>query len=152
VLRDYTAAFDTRILGLTGSPELMRRAADSFRVQYEIVREPGAAPDNYTMNHTAGMVLLDGPGRFLARFAYGMPAREIVRSHSRRVGCRRPLTPAMATRRDFLVGGLALAAGFGLGQTLAGSAQRVRHRRRRLGRPHGRPPPAPGWRRNSRSR
>jgi protein SCO1/2 len=78
VLRDYTAAFDTRILGLTGSPELLRRAADSFRVQYEIVREPGAAPQNYTMSHTAGMVLLDTRGRFLARFTYGMSAREIV--------------------------------------------------------------------------
>lgn len=78
VLRDYTAAFDPRILGLTGSPELIRRAADSFRVQYEIVREPGAAPDNYSMNHTAGMVLLDGRGRFLARFPYAMPASRIV--------------------------------------------------------------------------
>lgn len=78
VLRDYTAAFDPRILGLTGSPELIRRAADSFRVQYEIVREPGAAPDNYSMNHTAGMVLLDGRGRFLARLPYAMPASQIV--------------------------------------------------------------------------
>jgi protein SCO1/2 len=78
VLREYTAAFDTRILGLTGSPELLRRAADSFRVQYEIVREPGAAPQNYTMSHTAGMVLLDTRGRFLARFTYGMAAGEIV--------------------------------------------------------------------------
>lgn len=78
VLREYTAAFDPRILGLTGKPELIRRAADSFRVQYEIVREPGAAADNYTMNHTAGMVLLDGRGRFLARFPYGMPGSEIL--------------------------------------------------------------------------
>jgi protein SCO1 len=78
VLREYTAAFDQRILGLTGSPELIRRAADSFRVQYEKVREPGAAPENYTMNHTAGMVLLDGRGRFVARFAYAMPAAEIA--------------------------------------------------------------------------
>lgn len=77
VLRDYTAAFDSRILGLTGSPELVRRAADSFRVQYEIVREPGAAPDNYTMSHTAGMVLLDTRGGFLARFPYGTPAAAI---------------------------------------------------------------------------
>jgi protein SCO1/2 len=78
VLRDYTAAFDPRILALTGSPDLIRRAADSFRIQYEKVREPGAAPDNYTMNHTAGMVLLDGQGRFVARFAYAMPAAEIA--------------------------------------------------------------------------
>lgn len=78
ILREYTAAFDARILGLTGSPELVRRAADSFRIQYEKVREPGAKPDNYTMNHTAGMVLLDTEGRFLARYAYAMPAAEIA--------------------------------------------------------------------------
>ncbi|MCM2289188.1 MAG: SCO family protein [Sulfuritalea sp.] len=79
ILREYTAAFDARILGLTGSPELVRRAADSFRIQYEKVREPGAKPENYTMNHTAGMVLLDTNGRFLARYAYAMPAAEIAR-------------------------------------------------------------------------
>ncbi|MBI5107850.1 MAG: SCO family protein [Rhodocyclales bacterium] len=77
VLREYTAAFDQRILALTGTPELVRRAAESFRVQYEIVREPGAAPENYTMSHTAGMVLLDTRGRFLARFPYAMPAAAI---------------------------------------------------------------------------
>ncbi len=78
VLREYTAAFDSRILGLTGSPELVRRAADTFRVQYEKVREPGAPPDRYTMNHTAGMFLLDTRGQFLAKFPYAMPAREIA--------------------------------------------------------------------------
>lgn len=57
----------------------MRRAADSFRIEYEKVREPGARPENYTMNHTAGMVLLDTNGRFLARYAYAMPAAEIAR-------------------------------------------------------------------------
>ena len=78
VLLEYTAAFDARILGLSGSAELVRRAADSFRVQYEQVREPGAAPGQYTMNHTAGMYLLDGRGQFLTKFAYAMPATEIA--------------------------------------------------------------------------
>lgn len=78
ILREYTGAFDPRILGLTGSPELLRRAADSFRVQYEKVREPGAQPNIYTMNHTAGMFLLDPHGRFLAKFPYAMPAGEIA--------------------------------------------------------------------------
>lgn len=78
ILRAYTGAFDSRILGLTGSPELVRRAAETFRVQYEKIREPGAAPDIYTMNHTAGMFLLDTNGLFVARFAYSMPANEIA--------------------------------------------------------------------------
>ena len=78
ILLEYTAAFDPRILGLTGSPELVRRAAENFRFKYEKVREPGAASTVYTMNHTAGMVLLDAQGGFVARFAYEMPAVEIA--------------------------------------------------------------------------
>jgi protein SCO1/2 len=78
ILRAYTAAFDPRIIGLTASPELVRRAADSFGVQYEKVREPDAKPDIYTMNHTAGMFLLDTSGRYLARFSYEMPASEVA--------------------------------------------------------------------------
>jgi protein SCO1/2 len=82
ILRAYTGSFDSRILGLTGSLELVRRAAETFRVQFEKVREPGARPDIYTMNHTAGMFLLDPDGILLATFPYEMPADEI----SRRIG------------------------------------------------------------------
>ena len=78
VLREYTQAFDARILGLTGPPEFIRRAAESFRVQYEKVSEPGAAANIYTMNHTAGMVLLDTDGRFVMRFPYAKPVPEIA--------------------------------------------------------------------------
>ncbi len=78
ILHAYTDAFDSRILGLTGSPELVRRAAENFRVEFEKVGEPGARPDIYTMNHTAGMFLLDTRGRFVARFAYTLPASEIA--------------------------------------------------------------------------
>lgn len=78
ILLEYTRTFDPRILGLSGSPELVRRAAESFRVQFEKVREPGAAPNIYTMSHTAGMVLLDPQGRFVARFPYALTAGEIA--------------------------------------------------------------------------
>jgi protein SCO1/2 len=69
VLREYTAAFHPSILGLRGSPELLQRAAQSFRVRYEKVREPGAADDVYTMDHSTGMYLLDGEGRFVTKFS-----------------------------------------------------------------------------------
>ena len=78
VLREYAAAFDKRILALTGHPDFIRRAADSFRVRYEKVAEPGAAPGNYTMSHTASLVLLDPAGRFVARFPYGTAADAIA--------------------------------------------------------------------------
>lgn len=78
VLKAYTEAFDPRILGLGGPEALVRRAADAFKVRYEKVREPGAAPDIYTMDHSAGLYLLGPDGHLLQRFVYGAPVAEIV--------------------------------------------------------------------------
>ena len=78
VLREYTAAFHPAILGLRGSPELLQRAAESFRVRYEKVREPGAAAGIYTMDHSTGMYLLDSGGRFLVKFASTAPAPDVA--------------------------------------------------------------------------
>jgi len=78
VLREYTAAFHPAILGLRGSPELLQRAAQSFRVRYEKVREPGAAADVYTMDHSTGMYLLDGEGRFVTKFSMTANAQEVA--------------------------------------------------------------------------
>ena len=77
-IRDSTKAFDTRILGLTGSPELIRKAADSFNVFYEKVQEPGDGPNVYTMNHTAGMFLLDPQGRLIAKLGYSLSTDTMV--------------------------------------------------------------------------
>ena len=78
VLRAYCQAFDDRILGLTGLPGLVQRAAENFKVRVEKVREPGAAPGVYTVDHTAGMFLLGPDGVLAAKLVYGMPVAEVV--------------------------------------------------------------------------
>jgi protein SCO1/2 len=78
VLDAYTRAFDARILGLTGSIELVRRAADNFKVSFEKVQEPGAAANVYTMDHSTGMFLLGPDGQLLGKFGYSTPVRDIV--------------------------------------------------------------------------
>lgn len=78
VLDAYTANFDSRILGLTGSLQLVRWAADNFKVQFEKVREPGAAPNIYTMDHTAGMFLLGPDGQRITKFMYATPVKDMV--------------------------------------------------------------------------
>lgn len=78
VLRRYTAFFHPRIIGLYGSPELVRRVADNFKVRYEKHWEPGAAKDKYSVDHSAGMYLLGPDGRFLAKFAYATPPTEVA--------------------------------------------------------------------------
>ena len=78
LLRTYTEFFDARILGATGSPELVKRAADNFKVRYEKVIDPKVNSAHYAVDHSAGMYLLSPGGQFLAKFAYGKPVDEIV--------------------------------------------------------------------------
>lgn len=88
VLRTYTAFFDARIIGATGSPELVRHAADNFKVRYEKVAEAGAAPGQYAVDHSAGMYLLAPGGQFLARFPYGTPSADIAQRLASEIGLR----------------------------------------------------------------
>lgn len=93
-LRDYVAFFDPRIIGLTGSPELVRKAAESFKVRYEKVREPGAPEDQYAVDHSAGMYLLGPDGRFIRKFAYAMPAAQIAEQIREIMAANRPRSAA----------------------------------------------------------
>jgi protein SCO1 len=78
VLKAYAANFDTRILGMTGSEALVRFSANNFKVAYTKVQEPGAGPNVYTMDHTAGMFLLGPDGQLLKKFAYNTPVKDIT--------------------------------------------------------------------------
>jgi protein SCO1/2 len=78
VLEAYTNNFDSRILPLTGKLELVRWAANNFKVKFEKVREPGATANIYTMDHTAGMFLLGPDGQRIAKFAYGTSVKDMV--------------------------------------------------------------------------
>lgn len=77
VLAEFVPAFHPSILGLTGSPEAVKSATDAFRIFAERL-EDAAAPDGYTMEHSAPMYLFDPQGRFVRPFSYGTPADEIV--------------------------------------------------------------------------
>ena len=79
VLKTYTEFFDPRILGLTGSPLLVRRAADNFRIRYAKVQEPGANAGPYAVDHSAGMILLGPDGLVIRKFAFATPVAEITR-------------------------------------------------------------------------
>ena len=92
VLQTYTEFFDPRILGLTGSPALVRRAADNFKIRYAKVHEPGN--DNYAVDHSAGMILLGPNGEFIKKFAFATPVQEIVEALAEILAA----TPRMPTR------------------------------------------------------
>ncbi|MDP1958025.1 MAG: SCO family protein [Rhodocyclaceae bacterium] len=93
VLRSYTGFFDQRILGATASPELVRRAADNFKVRYEKVQETGAAPLQYAVDHSAGMYLLGPGGEFITKFSYATPVADVA-TRIRAPMAQAPTTPA----------------------------------------------------------
>jgi cytochrome oxidase Cu insertion factor (SCO1/SenC/PrrC family) len=78
VLATYTAYFHPSIIGLTGPPSLIARAAENFNARYEKVTEPGAPADRYHVDHSAGMYLLGPDGSYIRKFGYSTPAAEIA--------------------------------------------------------------------------
>ena len=79
VMREYVKAFDDRIIGLTGSKEAIASITKKYRVKYAKVEEKPGDPD-YTMDHSASMILMDRKGKYIRRFGYGTPAAQIVKA------------------------------------------------------------------------
>lgn len=73
VLKQYVTAFDSRFLGLTGTPNQVKTAAAAFKAYY--AKAP-TQNGGYTMDHTAAFYLLDGKGqsRVLANNNIGVDA------------------------------------------------------------------------------
>ena len=67
VLRDYLAAFEPHVVGLTGTPDEIAQVAKEFRVYYRKVRLAG---DDYTMDHSAFIYLMGSDGNFFDVLGY----------------------------------------------------------------------------------
>lgn len=66
-MKQYLTAFDSRIIGLTGTPEQIDAAAKAFKIYYtKVPLDDG----DYTMDHTASVILMDAYGKFFGTMAY----------------------------------------------------------------------------------
>jgi protein SCO1/2 len=65
VVKQYTAAFSPRLLGLTGTPEEIAQVAQEYRVYYAEHRT-GPGPNDYAMDHSSILYLMGPDGRFIA--------------------------------------------------------------------------------------
>jgi len=72
-LKDYLSSFDPHLRGATGSPETIAAVAKSYRVYYKKVP---TEKDDYTMDHTAIVYLMDKSGRFVAPFNLRRPPEQ----------------------------------------------------------------------------
>jgi protein SCO1 len=73
VIADYVRNFDPRIVGLTGSPDAIASAAMAFRIIYA-KRKIGDGPDDYLMDHSSVVIIVDPDGRFAGFLAADLPA------------------------------------------------------------------------------
>lgn len=68
VLKEYLSSFDSRIVGLTGSPEEIQRVANAYRVFYAKFK---TGDGNYTVDHSGYIYLMDSNGKYLTHFVHG---------------------------------------------------------------------------------
>lgn len=67
ILGDYVSWVSDRITGVTGTPEEIAKMAKAWGVYYAKVPLEG---EDYTMDHTASVFLLDANGQFQSTIAY----------------------------------------------------------------------------------
>ena len=84
VLADYMEAFRPGIAALTGTPEEIAATAANFRVFYAKV-DAGDGSDDYLMDHSAFLYLVDPEGKFDAPLTHQSTIPEIVEALQRRL-------------------------------------------------------------------
>jgi len=82
-LKDYVAQFSPRMIGLTGSPEQVQKAAEQFGVFY--ARGPGEG-DAYSVDHSAFTYIVGPDGVRLDTLAHGFSPERLVDLLSQKIG------------------------------------------------------------------
>jgi cytochrome oxidase Cu insertion factor (SCO1/SenC/PrrC family) len=85
-LAEYVPMFHPRLIGLTGSAEAIRKAADAYKVYYAKVDPPKCDGGYYTVDHTAFIYLMDREGNYLGFFPPGTSADRMVEIIRPRLG------------------------------------------------------------------
>jgi protein SCO1/2 len=68
VVGEFTRAFDSRIVGLTGKPAEIAAAAKQYRVFYK--RAPLEGSDDYFMEHSSYIYVMGSDGRYVTLFSH----------------------------------------------------------------------------------
>lgn len=76
-MRAYTSNFGTSIVGLTGTPEQIKHAADSFKVYYSRVDDNKSAM-GYVMDHSGFIYLMGPDGNYRAHFPFNAPEQQLI--------------------------------------------------------------------------
>jgi protein SCO1/2 len=75
VMNAYVSNFSDRIIGISGDPDKVHAMAKAFGIYWKKV---DTGDGDYTMDHTASVLLLNGKGDFAGTIAYGESASTAV--------------------------------------------------------------------------
>jgi protein SCO1/2 len=78
MLAAYVASFHPRLIGLTGTPEMVQRVTKGYRVKSERIAQPSA--EAYSIDHTAAIFLMGPDGGYIRRFAPGVTPEQMASS------------------------------------------------------------------------
>jgi cytochrome oxidase Cu insertion factor (SCO1/SenC/PrrC family) len=74
-LAEYVPLFHPRLIGLTGDAKSIRQAARAYKVYYAKVPTVG---EDYTVDHSGYVYLMDRAGQYLGFFAPGTPPHRMT--------------------------------------------------------------------------
>ena len=77
VMGNYTQSFDSRIVGLTGTPQQIAAVAQEYGVYYA-PRKSGPGAEDYVMDHSTYLYLMDAEGKFVRGFDADTPGERIA--------------------------------------------------------------------------
>jgi len=77
VMGNYTQSFDPRIVGLSGTPQQIAAVAQDYGVYYA-PRKSGPSADDYVMDHSTYLYLMDAEGKFVRGLDADTPGERIA--------------------------------------------------------------------------
>ncbi len=77
VLKRYVSFFNPELLGLTGTEKQIKEVTSQYHVQNSIVPN-GAGSNQYTVNHSSNLYLLNTKGRLINIIPFGIPVAQIL--------------------------------------------------------------------------
>lgn len=77
-LRKFLSHFDAKIVGLTGTEEEIRVVADTYKAYYAIEPNSGTNKNDYLVNHSSFIYVMDRGGKYLTHFGAQSTPEEIT--------------------------------------------------------------------------
>jgi protein SCO1/2 len=78
LLKEYLGHFHPKFIGLTGSDDDLKRVADLYKVFYTRSEASENSGQNYMIDHSSFVYLMDKSGKYMKHFYMNTPEEEIV--------------------------------------------------------------------------